>query len=54
MDNIKMDLRDLDCDSMDWIDLAQDRNGGRLCEYAGKFLNSYTTGGSSRRAPLHE
>jgi hypothetical protein len=25
VDNIKMDLRDIGCDDMDWIDLAQDR-----------------------------
>jgi hypothetical protein len=26
VDNIKIDLRDIGCDDMDWIDLAQDRN----------------------------
>jgi hypothetical protein len=26
MDNIKMNLRDLGCCGMDWIDLAQDRD----------------------------
>jgi hypothetical protein len=25
-DNIKMDLTEIGCGSMDWIDLAQDRN----------------------------
>jgi hypothetical protein len=29
MDNIKMDLREICCDSMDWIDLAQDREQWR-------------------------
>ena len=27
-DNIKMDLEEVRCGSMDWIDLAQDRAGG--------------------------
>jgi hypothetical protein len=26
VDNIKMDLREIGCGGMDWIDLAQDRN----------------------------
>jgi hypothetical protein len=26
MDNIKMDLREIEWDDMDWIDLAQDRD----------------------------
>jgi hypothetical protein len=29
VDNIKMDLRDLGWDGMDWIDLAQDRDQWR-------------------------
>jgi hypothetical protein len=29
VDNIKMDLRDIGCDDMDWIDLAQDRDQWR-------------------------
>jgi hypothetical protein len=29
MNNIKMDLRDIGWDDMDWIDLAQDRDQGR-------------------------
>jgi hypothetical protein len=33
MDNIKMDLREVGWDGMDWIDLAQDRNRWRaFCE----------------------
>jgi hypothetical protein len=29
VDNIKMDLREIGCDDMDWIDLAQDRERWR-------------------------
>jgi hypothetical protein len=29
VDNIKIDLREIGCDGMDWIDLAQDRNKWR-------------------------
>jgi hypothetical protein len=29
VDNIKMDLREIGCDGMDWIDLAQDRDKWR-------------------------
>jgi hypothetical protein len=64
VDNIKMDLRQIGWDGMDWIDLAQDRNQWRalvntvmdlLVPYnAGKFLSSCTIGGFSRRAQLHE
>jgi hypothetical protein len=28
VDNIKMDLREIGCDGMDWIDLARDRDHG--------------------------
>jgi hypothetical protein len=30
VDNIKMDLRDIEWDGMDWIYLAQDRDQGRV------------------------
>jgi hypothetical protein len=49
---------------MDWIDLAQDRDKWRsvvntvmklrVPYIAGKFLNSCTTGGFSRRPLRHE
>jgi hypothetical protein len=29
MDNIKMDLREIRCDKVDWIDMAQDRDQWR-------------------------
>jgi hypothetical protein len=29
VDNIKMDLRDIECDGVDWIDMAQDRDQWR-------------------------
>jgi hypothetical protein len=29
MDNIKIDLREIGCDGVDWIDMAQDRDQWR-------------------------
>jgi hypothetical protein len=29
MDNIKMDLREIGRDGIDWVDVAQDRDQGR-------------------------
>jgi hypothetical protein len=63
MNNIKMDVREIGWDGMDWIDLAQDRDQWRalvntvmnlrLPYNAGKFLNRCTVGGFSRWAQLH-
>jgi hypothetical protein len=60
VDNIKIDLRELGWDGMDWIDLTQDRDQWRALVNtvtnlrvpynAGKFLSSCTTGIFSRRA----
>jgi len=37
-DNIKMDLQDVGCGGVDWIDLAQDRDRWRVPENAGMNL----------------
>jgi hypothetical protein len=59
-----MDLREIEWDCMDLIDLSLDRDQWRVLvitvmnlrvpEAAGKFLSSFTIGGFSRRAQLHE
>jgi hypothetical protein len=59
-----MNLREIGCDGMDWINLAQDRDQWRtlvntvmnlrVSENAGKFLSSCIIGGFSIRARLHE
>jgi hypothetical protein len=64
VDNIKIDLREIEWDGVDWIDLAQDRDQWRALvntvinhlvpKNARKFLSSCTTCGISRRAQLHE
>jgi hypothetical protein len=55
-----MDLREIEWDGMDLIDLAQNRDQWRalvntvmnlrVLYKAGKFLSSFTTGGFSRKA----
>jgi hypothetical protein len=64
VDNIKRDLRTIEWGGMDWIDLEQERDQWRALvnkvinlpvpSNTGKFLNSCTTVGFSRRAQLHE
>jgi hypothetical protein len=64
VDNIKIDLRGIGWDVMDWIDLAQDRDqcrtlvntvmNFRVPQNAGKFLGGCTVGSFSRRAQLHK
>jgi hypothetical protein len=59
VDNIKIDLREIGWDVMDWIDLAQDRDQWRAMNLrvplnAGNFLSGCTIGNFSRRAQLHE
>jgi hypothetical protein len=62
MDNIKMDLREIRWDGVDWIDMAQDRDQWsalvntvlnlRVPRNAGKFSSGCPINGSSRRAQL--
>jgi hypothetical protein len=64
VNNLKMDLREIRWDGMDWIDLARDRGKWRALvngvmnlqvpQNAGKFLSSCTIGSFSRRAQPHE
>jgi hypothetical protein len=64
VDNIKMDLRGIGWDGLDWTDMVQDRDKWRALvntvmdlrfpQNAEKFLSSCTIGSFSRRAQLHE
>jgi hypothetical protein len=64
VDNIKIYLREIGWDGMDWIDLAQNRDQGRalvntvmnLCVpyNAGEFLSGCKIESFSRRSQLHE
>jgi hypothetical protein len=64
VDNIKIDLREIGWDGMDWIDWAQDRDlwralvntvmNLRVPYIAGKFLSACTSGSFSRRAQLRK
>jgi hypothetical protein len=55
---MKMGLREIGRDGMDWINLAQDRDQWRALVNTvmklREFLCSCTTGGFSKRAQLHE
>jgi hypothetical protein len=56
VDNIKMDLKEIECDSVDWMHIAQCRDRWRALVNtilnlrvplnAGKFLSGCTIGGS--------
>jgi hypothetical protein len=64
MGSIKMDLREIGWDVMNWIDLVQDMNQWRalvntvinlrVSYNVGKFFSNSTTGGFSRRTQLYE
>jgi hypothetical protein len=64
VDNIKIDLREIDWDGMDRVDLAQDRDQWRAIVNTimdlripynfGNLLRGYTIGGFSRKVQLHE
>jgi hypothetical protein len=51
VDNIKIDLREIGWDGMDWIDLAQDRDQWRDLV---NMIFSCTIGRFSRRAQLRK
>jgi hypothetical protein len=40
VDNIKIDLREIEWDGMDWIDLAQDKDNGGLFEHGNELSGS--------------
>jgi hypothetical protein len=40
VDNIKMDLREIECGIMDWIDLAQDRDLWSSCGHGNEPSSS--------------
>jgi hypothetical protein len=64
VDNIKMDLREIGWDGVDWIDLAQDRDQWRALvntvmnlrvpQNVENSLSGCIMGSFSRRAHLHE
>jgi hypothetical protein len=64
VDNIKIVLRDIRWNDVDWIDMAQDRDQWRALvntvlnlrvqQNVGKFLSGCIISGFSRRAQLHK
>jgi hypothetical protein len=64
VDNIKIDLREIGWDGVDWIDLAEDRDQWRALvntvmnlrvpKNAGKFLSGCTIGSFSGRTQLRK
>jgi hypothetical protein len=64
VDNIKMDLREIGWDGMDWIELVQDRDQLRapvnmvmklrVPQNTGNFLSGCTIGNFTRRAQLRK
>jgi hypothetical protein len=53
MGDIKMAPREMVCDGMDWIDVAQDRDQWKALVNR-KFLSGCRIGGFFRRAQIHE
>jgi hypothetical protein len=54
MDNIKIDLRVIEWDGMDWIDLVQDRNQSRALVNTVMILRVQHNWLLLKRAQLHE
>jgi hypothetical protein len=64
VDNIKIDLREIGWNGMDWIDLAEDRDQWRslvnmvmnlrILQNAGKFMSGCTIVSFSRRVQLRK